>query len=119
MMGVNAVPPMPPRLEIVKLPPCICAAASLPARAFSRQLAELARDLVDVLAVGVADHRHHQAVGRVGGEADVDVLLEIRLSPRGIERGVELRELLQRLDAGAHDEGQRRQLDAGARRPRP
>src|SRR5690606_15293999 len=30
MIGVNAVPPMPPRLEIVKLAPCISAADSLP-----------------------------------------------------------------------------------------
>ena len=35
MIGVNAVPPMPPRLEIVKLPPCISEANNLPARAFS------------------------------------------------------------------------------------
>ena len=26
MMGVKAVPPMPPRLEMVKQPPCISAA---------------------------------------------------------------------------------------------
>ena len=39
MIGVNAVPPMPPRLEIVKQPPCISAADSLPARAFSLSVA--------------------------------------------------------------------------------
>ena len=72
MIGVNAVPPMPPRLEIVKQPPCISAAASLPARAFSLSVAEFARELEDVLAVGVADHRHDQAVRRVRREADVD-----------------------------------------------
>ncbi|CSD53292.1 Uncharacterised protein [Vibrio cholerae] len=33
-IGVNAVPPMPPRLEIVKQPPCMSAAVSLPPRAF-------------------------------------------------------------------------------------
>ena len=54
-----------------------------------------------------------QAVGRVGGEADVEVLAcTMRLAPSGVERGVEARELLQRLDAGAHDEGERRELDA-------
>ena len=35
MIGVNAVPPMPPRLEMVKQPPCISAAESLPARALA------------------------------------------------------------------------------------
>ena len=32
-IGVNAVPPIPPRLEIVKLPPCISAMVNLPSRA--------------------------------------------------------------------------------------
>jgi len=35
MMGVKAVPPMPPKLETVKEPPCISAAFNFPARAFS------------------------------------------------------------------------------------
>ena len=35
MIGVNAVPPMPPRLEIEKQPPCISAGPSLPSRAFA------------------------------------------------------------------------------------
>ena len=39
MIGVNAVPPMPPRLEIVNEPPCISAAVSLPARALSDKAA--------------------------------------------------------------------------------
>jgi hypothetical protein len=34
MIGVNAVPPMPPRLEMVKQPPCMSARRSLPSRAF-------------------------------------------------------------------------------------
>ncbi len=32
MIGVNAVPPMPPSEEIVKVPPCISAGPSLPSR---------------------------------------------------------------------------------------
>ena len=32
-IGVNAVPPIPPRLDIVKLAPCSCGALSLPSRA--------------------------------------------------------------------------------------
>ncbi len=33
MMGVNAVPPMPPRDEIENVPPCMSVGASLPSRA--------------------------------------------------------------------------------------
>jgi len=33
IIGVNAVPPMPPRLEIVNVPPCRSVTASLPSRA--------------------------------------------------------------------------------------
>jgi hypothetical protein len=93
MIGVNAVPPMPPRLETVKQPPCISAPDSLPARAFSESSAERARDVVDVLAVGVADHRHQQAVRRVGREADVAVALVDEVLAALVERGVEQREL--------------------------
>ena len=40
----------------------------------------------------------------------------IRLAPVRIERAVEQREFLQRLDAGAHDERQRCELDASLQR---
>ena len=33
MIGVKYVPPMPPRLEIVNVPPCIWSGLSLPSRA--------------------------------------------------------------------------------------
>ena len=33
MIGVNAVPPMPPSELMVKQPPCICSGLSLPSRA--------------------------------------------------------------------------------------
>ena len=42
--------------------------------------------------------------------------LRTRFSPPASSDAVELRELLQRLDAGAHDESQRRELDALLRR---
>ena len=57
------------------------AGPSLPSRAFFGELAHLAGDLQHALLVGVPDHRHDQAVRRVGGEADVEVLLSTRLSP--------------------------------------
>ena len=75
-----------------------------------RQLAHFLADLQDALLVGVLDHRHHQAVGRVRREADVVVLLEHELL--AVERGVELGEFLQRRHAGLDEEGQHRDLDA-------
>ena len=39
MTGVNAVPPMPPRLEIVNVPPCISSDFSAPSRARAPSLA--------------------------------------------------------------------------------
>ena len=96
MIGVNAVPPMPPRLEMVKPPPCMSAPGSLPARAFSDSRRQRARDLEDIFLVGVADDGHDQAVRRVRGEADVEVLLEHEVLPGLVERAVEHREFAQR-----------------------
>src|SRR3546814_2328909 len=56
------------------------------------------------LLVAVAHYRHHQPVGRVGGEADVEILLERQVLAAGVERRVEFRELLQRGHAGLHQE---------------
>ncbi len=39
MIGVNAVPPMPPRLEMDIEPPCISASVSFPSRAFAARAA--------------------------------------------------------------------------------
>ena len=94
MIGVNAVPPMPPRLEIEKVPPCMSPALSLPSRARLEISRQLLREVEHALAVGVAHHRHHQAAGRVDGDADVEVLLDDEVLARLVERGVELRELL-------------------------
>ena len=52
-----------------------------------REFAHFLRDFDHALAVGVAQHRHHQAVRRVGGETDVVVLLEDQVV--AVERGVE------------------------------
>ena len=35
MIGVKCVPPMPPRLEMENVPPCMSAGASLPSRALA------------------------------------------------------------------------------------
>ena len=113
MIGVKAVPPIPPRLETVKQPPCISAALSFPARAFSDSAGERTGQLVDVLLVRVADHRHQQSIGRVGRKAQVQVLLERPDSRRvASSEALKLRELLQRAHHGAQHERQRRELHA-------
>ena len=82
-IGVKSVPPMPPRLEIVKEPPCMSAGAELAVARLLRERAELLAELVDALAVDVLDHRHDQAVRRVDRDADVVVLLEDQASFSG------------------------------------
>ena len=54
------MPPMPPRLEIVNEPPCICATLSVPVRAFSLRLRRLgitARGVKDKRMMGVVQIR--------------------------------------------------------------
>ena len=65
------------------------------------------------LLIHVADDRHQQPVLRIDGDADVNVLLEHDLFAGDVDRGVELREHLQR--RGNHLDGNRRdrQLPAG------
>ena len=81
-IGVNDVPPMPPRFVIVKPPPCISSSDSLPVRAFSESLGQLDGQIEDALLIDVADHRHQQPAIGVHGDADVDGLLVDDLVPR-------------------------------------
>ena len=71
---------------------------------------QLRRQVVDALAVHVADDGHHQSLRRVDGHAEVVVALEDQVLARGIQRGIEGRESLQRHNHGLHDEGQHGQL---------
>jgi hypothetical protein len=74
MMGVKYLPPMPPRLEMVKVAPVISAGLSLPSRAFLANSAISCADLQHAFFVAIADDRHHQTIGRVSGKADVPVV---------------------------------------------
>ena len=60
----------------------------------------------DALAIGIADHRHDEAVRRVGGKADVEVALLHHVL--AIEADVELREALQRAHTGLDQESEQR-----------
>ena len=75
-IGVKNVPPMPPRFEMLKQPPCISSSEIFARARFLRQLRELGGDLHHVLLVGVPDDRHEQAAVGVDGDADVDVFLD-------------------------------------------
>jgi hypothetical protein len=104
------MPPMPPSELIVNGAALHLVGLEL---AVARELGELAHLLGDVghgLLVDVADHRHHQAVRRVGGEADVPVVLQHQRV--AVEAGVELGELLQRRHRRLHHERQHADLDA-------
>ena len=76
MIGVNAVPPIPPRLETVKHPPWMSAILSLPSRADAESRGGLARDLRDAFFIHVVDHRHDQALGRVGCKAEMEIFFQ-------------------------------------------
>ena len=60
--------------------------------------------------IGILHHRHHQAVGRVGGKPDVAILFQDQIF--ALERGVEFGEFLQRRHAGLDQEGEHGELDA-------
>jgi hypothetical protein len=81
-IGVKAVPPMPPRLEIdIEAPPIssglILRCAARPARSAIRWRSP------QTLAVDIADHRHHQPVRRVDRNAEVDKVFEDQRLPSG------------------------------------
>ena len=111
MIGVNAVPPMPPRLEMENAALHVAGLELAVARELG-DVAELLRDVEHALAVGVAHHRDDEAARRVDRDADVVVLLDDQALARLVERGVELGVLLQRGDAGLDHEGEHRQLEA-------
>ena len=67
------------------------AGPSLPSRAFADSSPISRASCEHAFLVGVADHRHDQAVRRVGREADVEVLLQDQVL--AVERGVELGKL--------------------------
>ena len=101
---------MPPRLVMVKQPPCISSSESLPARAFSASWRELGRELQHALLVDVADDRHQQAAIGVDGDADVDVLLEDHRLAGHVDRRVDLRERLERRGGDLERHRRHRQL---------
>ena len=85
-------------------------AAQLAFARFLGQLAHFLADLQDAFLVGIFEHGHDQAVGRVGGKTDVEILL---VNQRvAVKAGVEVRVFLQRGYHGLDDEGEHGDFDA-------
>ena len=101
---------MPPSELIVNVPPCIWSGLSLPSRA------SLASSPISLAISGTVFLSTSRITGtirplrRVGGEADVPVVLQHQRV--AVEAGVELGELLQRRHRRLHHERQHADLDA-------
>ena len=67
-------------------------------------------DLGDRELVGVAHHRHDEAL--VGADGDADVVVVLVDDVAAVDLGVDGRDLLQRLDAGLHEEAHEAELHA-------
>ena len=78
---------MPPRLEIVKLAPCMSAEPSLPSRAFFESSPSSWRSRRCPCGRR-PDHRHHEPVRRVDRHADVEVRLRISASFSGFSEAL-------------------------------
>jgi hypothetical protein len=107
-IGVKLVPPIPPSDEMVNVPPCMSFGPSLTVARLRRDRHELAAQLDDALAVGVADHRHDQPARGLVGDADVVVALDDDRVLLGGQRAIELRVLFERRDDGLDQERQQR-----------
>ena len=92
-IGVKQVPPMPPRFVIVKPPPCISSSDSLPARLLG-QLGELDGE-ISMMPFRSTSRITGTSRPRLGVDRHADVARILKtISSRGVDRRVELRELL-------------------------
>ena len=115
MMGVNSVPPMPPRLEIVKPAPCMSAPGSLPSRALPlRSPSAFATANTSSLSAPLMTGTS-RPLGVSAAKPTLKNFLKMRFWPGLIELAVEHRELAHRAHRRLDDERERRHLDAGGR----
>ena len=75
-MGVKCAPPMPPWLEMVKVPPLSSSAETLRSRALFGQFFQFLGNLEQALFVHVANDRDDQAGFGIHRDADVEIFLE-------------------------------------------
>ena len=106
-----------PGLVIVNVPPCTSSGTQLLGARAGGQVVDRAAQAEQVLLVGVADHRHDQAVLERDRNPEIDVLLVDDVV--AVDRRVDDRELAKRVDDRLGDEGREGQLRAGALRTPP
>ena len=85
-----------PGLVIVNVPPCTSSGLSFFERARAGEIVDRAAEPEQVLLVGVANHRDDQAILERDGDPEVDVFLVDDVL--AVDRGVDDRELAQRID---------------------
>ena len=99
-IGVDSSEPKTPPLVMVKVPPVRSSMLELSRRAPCWQNSRIARSISARLSVfGVAQDRHDQPALAADGDADVAEIVVDDLV--AVDRGVDVRVMLERLDAGA------------------
>ena len=101
-IGVDSSEPNTPPLVIVNVPPVSSSSVSLPSRARVAYADDRLLDLAERQRIGVAQHRHDQAA--IGRDGDADVVVLVIDDVVAVDRGIDDREALQRLDAGLDEE---------------
>ena len=101
-IGVESSEPKMPPLVMVKVPPVSSSMASLPSRASPPSSAIAFSISAKLEPVGVAHHRHHQAL--LGADGDADVVVVLVDDVVAVDLGVDRRERLERLDGRLDEE---------------
>ena len=116
MIGVSNSAPRLPVLVSVKVPPDSSSGPILLVRVRSARSAILLARPGDRQVAGVLDHRGEQALLGVDRDREVLAVVVGDLALLGVDRGVERRVHLERVDRRLGEERQERQLDALAGR---
>ena len=85
MIGVKPVPPIPPRLEILKVPPLHVVQPQGLGACFFGQICDRCGQFPDSHPIRIPDNRHHQTIRRVHCKSNVVVLLENEILDLGIQ----------------------------------
>ncbi len=109
-IGVESSEPKMPPLVMVNVPPRRSSSVSVRSRARSARRGDLALDLGEAQAVGVAHDRHDQSL--VGRDRNADVVVALEHHLVALDLRVEARKRLQRADHRFREERHEAQPDA-------